>query len=222
MANRLSVIFLSLVGVFFGKLAMAVSISGHVANDDGGVPDVVVTAMPHGAFKPARPLIRTDALRLDQKGKEFIPHILALQTGTPVFFPNSDDIQHHVYSFSSSKRFEIKLYKGTPTEPIVFDQPGIVALGCNIHDWMLAYVYVTDTPYFTQTNSTGDWRLELPAGEYRLSLWHPDVAESDSLPNQIINLPATDAFQHNLQLKPARQTGKPPTSLQLQDYPAAF
>ena len=110
---------------------------------------------------------------IDQVNKEFVPVLSVIQTGTSVVFPNRDNIRHHVYSFSPAKMFELKLYSGQPAAPIVFDKPGIVVLGCNIHDWMISYVVVVDTPYFGKTNASGIARLDdLPPGEYELKIWH--------------------------------------------------
>jgi hypothetical protein len=96
-----------------------------------------------------------------------------VQTGTAVQFPNRDEIRHHVYSFSPPKVFELKLYAGTPAAPILFDKPGEVVLGCNIHDHMLAYVYVVDTPWFAKSGKQGEAKIDnVPAGEYDLHLWH--------------------------------------------------
>jgi len=133
------------------------------------VEDAVVWAMPKPGPAPAR---RREAA-VAQRDKTFIPLVTVVQTGTPVQFPNQDPIRHHVYSFSAAKPFEIKLYAGTPVAPIVFDKPGEVVLGCNIHDHMLAYIYVVDTPYFAKSGKDGMVRLEgLPAGDYDLLLWH--------------------------------------------------
>jgi len=94
--------------------------------------------------------------------------------GTRVAFPNRDKVQHHVYSVSPAKRFEIPLYIGDSKEAIVFDHPGVVTLGCNIHDWMVAYVVVLSTPYFAKTGADGSALVAaLPPGHYRLSVWHP-------------------------------------------------
>ncbi len=115
---------------------------------------------------------------MDQQAQQFVPGVLAVRTGTAVTFPNSDDIRHHVYSFSPAKRFELRLYKGTPSEPVVFEQPGVVVLGCNIHDWMVGYIYVTDDPWFAVSDAQGRVRLDgLPPGRYGLSLWHPRLSE---------------------------------------------
>jgi plastocyanin len=115
---------------------------------------------------------------MDQKNKTFVPHVLPVQVGTAVKFPNSDDIQHHVYSFSPAKKFELPLYKGTPANPIVFSTAGIVTLGCNIHDKMNGYIVVLDTPFFEKTEATG--RVEftnLQPGKYSVRAWQPDMSE---------------------------------------------
>lgn len=111
---------------------------------------------------------------IEQRGKEFLPYVTLVQTGTAIDFPNNDTIRHHVYSFSPPKRFEIKLYAGKPGQPVTFDKPGEVVIGCNIHDWMEAYVLVVDSPYFAKTGSDGKAAIaNVPPGRYRLRLWHP-------------------------------------------------
>ena len=110
---------------------------------------------------------------MDQKNRTFVPHVLAVQTGTAVRFPNSDDIRHQVYSFSSAKTFQLPLYKGTPASPVWFDKAGVVSLGCNIHDHMIAYIYVVDSPWFAKANADGLARIEnVPGGEYELFARH--------------------------------------------------
>lgn len=116
---------------------------------------------------------------MDQVERQFSPFILPVQAGTQVNFPNWDRIKHHVYSFSSAKRFELKLYSGKNADPVVFDKPGEVPLGCNIHDWMLGYIYVVDTPYFALVDGNGRAEFRnLPAGEYTVNLWHPGLRSS--------------------------------------------
>ncbi len=111
---------------------------------------------------------------VDQIDKEFTPSVTVVQVGTPVFFPNSDDIRHHVYSLSPAKKFELPLYSGKQAKPVVFDKPGVVSLGCNIHDWMVAYIFVADTPYFAKTGKDGRALLEnIQPGKYDLFVWHP-------------------------------------------------
>src|SRR5581483_226878 len=121
---------------------------------------------------------------MDQQNRRFVPQILPVQTGATVSFPNTDSISHHVYSFSPAKRFELYLPKGerSSADAVVFDKPGVVALGCNIHDWMLAYILVVDTPWFTQTDRNGHAALaDLPAGGYRLVVWHPRITDAAPL-----------------------------------------
>ncbi|MCU7370810.1 methylamine utilization protein [Paucibacter sp. O1-1] len=110
-----------------------------------------------------------------QRERQFQPHVLVVQTGTAVNFPNFDTVRHHVYSFSPVKTFDIKLYSGTPVEPVLFDKPGIATLGCNIHDKMSAHIVVVDTPLFAKTDAQGLLKLDLPAGEHNLKVWHPRV-----------------------------------------------
>jgi plastocyanin len=144
-----------------------------LVTDDRGQPvaDAVVSVQPATASAPAP---RVTPAIMDQHNKEYVPHMLPVQVGTPVAFPNRDNIRHHVYSFSAAKRFELPLYIGTPASPVVFDKPGIVVLGCNIHDWMLGYIYVVATPYFARTGQDGRARVgELPPGAYEVRAWHP-------------------------------------------------
>lgn len=134
------------------------------------VQDAAVVLEP---LSPAR-LKGHPAAAIEQRGREFIPYVTIVQTGTAVDFPNNDTIRHHVYSFSAPKKFEIKLYAGKPGQPVVFDKPGEVAIGCNIHDWMEAYVLVVDTPWFGRTDADGKATIpNVPPGRYRLQLWHP-------------------------------------------------
>ena len=107
----------------------------------------MVYAVPEGKAPP--PPSRRAVL--DQKNRMFVPHVLPIQTGTAVTFPNSDNVRHQVYSFSPAKKFQLPLYAGTPAAPVVFDKPGVVTVGCNIHDQMSAYIVVVDTPYFALT-----------------------------------------------------------------------
>jgi plastocyanin len=141
--------------------------------DERGAPvaDAIVSLTPTGAAAAAP---RAATAVMDQQNKEFVPNVLPVLVGTAVAFPNRDNIRHHVYSFSAPKRFELPLYIGTPAAPVVFDKPGVVVLGCNIHDWMVGYVYVVPTPYFGRTAADGRVTLpEVPSGTYEARVWHP-------------------------------------------------
>jgi hypothetical protein len=113
---------------------------------------------------------------IDQIDKRFVPRVNVIRTGTAVSFPNSDSIRHQVYSFSKPRPFNLKLYAGSPRMDIVFDKAGMVVLGCNIHDTMVAFVAVVDTPYFAKTSQSGVAKVDLPAGRYRLRVWHPSLS----------------------------------------------
>jgi len=108
-----------------------------------------------------------------QASRQFIPQVSVVTVGTSVVFPNRDTVRHHVYSFSPSKTFELKLYTGTLADPVVFDKPGIAVLGCNIHDNMTAWVVIVETPYYGRSDTDGKLTLDnLPPGNYRLRTWH--------------------------------------------------
>jgi plastocyanin len=138
------------------------------------VRDAVVYAVPLGA--DGRPKPAPARAEIDQIDKEYVPYVTAVRVGTAVSFPNRDQIRHHVYSFSDAKSFEIPLYKGEPPEPVLFDKPGVVVLGCNIHDWMKAYVFVTEAQHFAVTDEAGRAALGgLPAGDFAVEVWHPEL-----------------------------------------------
>lgn len=116
-----------------------------------------------------------------QKDLQFTPFVLPVRKGASVSFPNQDKVRHHVYSFSKSKRFELKLYGGDETHAVVFDETGIVALGCNIHDDMLAYIVVTDAAYYGVSAEAGRITLSnVEPGAYTAQFWHPDLRRSKS------------------------------------------
>jgi hypothetical protein len=151
-----------------------------VVKDQSGAPvaDAVVVAAPRSGAPPRVP--RPGRETVDQIDKEFVPHVKPVVVGSPVFFPNKDNIRHHVYSFSPAKTFELPLYSGTPANPVLFDRTGVVTIGCNIHDWMIAYIYVADSPWFGTTTPQGRVRLEnLPPGAYSVRVWHPRMAGAE-------------------------------------------
>ncbi|MFY2765178.1 methylamine utilization protein [Arenimonas sp. MALMAid1274] len=137
-----------------------------VSDGPAPVPDAVVSL-----HAEAVPLQGGEAV-MDQRNSAFEPGVLAVQVGTRVSFPNSDTVQHQVYSFSAPKPFELPLYSGTPQAPVLFDRPGVVVVGCNIHDWMIGYIVVLETPYFGKTDAQGRVAVAAPPGKYRLRVWH--------------------------------------------------
>jgi plastocyanin len=136
------------------------------------VADAVIAVEINGHPTQARPRASAE---MAQRERQFQPSVLVVQTGTAVSFPNFDTVRHHVYSFSGAKKFDIKLYTGTPAKPEVFDKPGIATLGCNIHDRMSAHIVVVDTPVFAKSGASGLVTLDLPPGEHVMRHWHPKL-----------------------------------------------
>ena len=189
------------VAMLVTSLALRAADTGSVRveiKDPKGAPveDAVAWITPldtKPAFTPpAEPVV------IAQNNQEFQPFITMIVVGTRVSFPNQDKVAHHVYSQSKTKSFEIPRYRGEPKETVVFDQPGVVPLGCNIHDPMLAYVVVLATPHFAKSGVDGLIPFAaLPAGRYRLEVWHPRVKEmitrevavaSSDAPTQVISV----------------------------------
>lgn len=141
---------------------------------------------------------------ISQAQRRFDPDVTVVTVGTAVNFPNRDTVRHHVYSFSEPKRFEIKLYVGTPADPVVFDRPGVSVLGCNIHDSMQAWVLIVQTPWFARAGTDGIARLkDVPAGGYQLRAWHPSLPPGAPAAQQAFTLPGTGGSAR-LQLLQAR------------------
>lgn len=167
----------------FGLLAQPVSVTV-TSNKDNPVFQAVVYLEPHDKTITQTP--PEDVSIMDQINRQFVPHILPIQKGSNVVFPNSDSIKHHVYSFSPAKRFELKLYQNSKAETLSFEKSGEVELGCNVHDWMLAYIWVVDTPFFVKTTQSGQAVLDVPQGKYTLKVWHPRIQDDlESLSQEI-------------------------------------
>jgi plastocyanin len=180
--------------------------------DERGMPvaDAVIIAVPSdGNIRlPARPRESV----VDQVDKEFLPKVQAVLVGTAVTFPNRDSVRHQVYSFSPAKRFDLPLYAGIP-QAVVFDKPGVVILGCNIHDWMVGYIYVSESPYFAKTNAQGKAVLsDVPPRAYIVRVWHPQLAVPEDATRK--NVDASHAQRVEVawivNLKPEVKIRRPP------------
>ena len=183
----------------FIPLTQAADLTIDVLNTTGGpIENAVVYAEPENkTFLPQAGSI------IEQRGKQFNPLVSVVQTGTDITFPNFDSVRHHVYSFSPAKTFELKLYSGVPANPVKLDKAGTVVLGCNIHDYMLAFIKVVDTPYFAKTNSLGKAVLkDLPNGNYTLKAWHYALAKEKDIVEKPINIKTLQLVTLNLDLKP--------------------
>ena len=174
------------------QAALAGALEVRVTDASGKpLPGAVVfleSAAARAAVKPAA------TVEIPQVARQFTPQVTVVPVGTAVNFPNRDTVRHHVYSFSPVKKFEIKLYVGTPTAPVVFDQPGIAVLGCNIHDAMAAWVVVVDTPWYGQTGADGKHAFaQVPSGAYRLRVWHAWLPVGASAHDQALKIDAAAA-----------------------------
>lgn len=175
------------------------------------VDEMVIWLEPLDQPAPAPPAGELVAI-VEQIDEEFDPYTIAVRKGTRVEFPNRDAVQHHVYSLSKPAQFEIPLHGGDETESVVFDQIGLVPIGCNIHDWMLSYVVVVDTPWFGTTDSRGALSLSnLPAGRYKLNAWHPRLRKADE---REVTLTGDEISQIeiSLRLRPDRRIRRAPSS----------
>lgn len=148
------------------------------------LPQAVVTVRSlDGAAKQSAPIHAV----MDQVNQAFTPDLLVIPVGSTVSFPNSDTTSHEVYSFSPAHRFQLPLYRGKPYPPEHFDKVGLVTLGCNIHDFMLAYILVTDAAFYGQANAQGSWlATDVPAGRYRIEIWHPRLAADEHPTRDIV------------------------------------
>jgi len=200
MTHAVSFSLAALVAAVISSAASAATLTADFVDALGKpVNDAVLTLK--GSANLNSPAPKAD---MDQRNQEFAPHVLAVRTGTEIKFPNSDNIRHQVYSFSTPKRFELRLYGGTPSAPVLFDKPGVVVLGCNVHDWMLGYVYVTDDGWFGVSNAQGSLTLDqLPPGHYSATLWHPQLADMQPIAAGDIDVPAGGLHQRfSLALQP--------------------
>jgi len=162
----------------------AATVTIEVRGPDGApLPGAVV--MVQAASKPAGPIRFPWAYKVSQQNISFQPHVLIVPVGANVSFPNLDKVRHHVYSFSKAKKFDLKLYGQDETRSVVLDKPGLVSLGCNIHDSMSGFVWVVDTPFAAQTDATGHVALaDVPAGAATIEVWHPAIKASGNLLSQ--------------------------------------
>lgn len=189
--------------------AVAGTIEAKVAQPDGApIQDVVISVHAKGQdLVTAAADARATML---QQGQRFRPFILPIQVGTTVEFPNRDPFRHHVYSFADAKTFELKLYDSSEAETMTFDREGVIPLGCNIHDNMLAYLYVVGTPHFTQTNEAGNSAIEaLPEGEYTVKAWHPNQKTDVAAADVTVTADGRAEIKFEIDLKRSRGQRKP-------------
>jgi plastocyanin len=184
--------------------AAARTVSGQVLGQDGKpVANAVVFVQEPAAMQPAA---ASQSAIMDQFNKTFVPEMLPVAVGTQVRFPNRDQIRHHVYSFSRPKRFELPLYKGEDAAPVLFDKPGVVKIGCNIHDWMSAIILVLPNDRYAVTKEDGTFSLPgLDSGNYTITAWHAQSRDkTEDIAQRVAIVDHDPQLTFKLSLAPAR------------------
>ncbi|MDB5712196.1 MAG: hypothetical protein JWL96_4266 [Sphingomonas bacterium] len=186
---RTASVLIAAMALGFAPLAaQAATVSVDVRGADGKplAGAVVIVDTPH---KPAGPLRISGPYVMAQEKISFQPHVLIVPVGASVSFPNHDAVRHHVYSFSTPKKFELKLYGRDESRSVVFDKPGLVALGCNIHDVMSGFIWVVDTPFAAQSDAGGHVAIaNVPPGGATLRLWHPSIRAPGNVVSQAVTV----------------------------------
>lgn len=202
-------LFVLLLGLLAVVRAVADTTVQAVVRDAQGeaVPDAVISLYALDAAAITVPP-SSALVEIVQEDQEYRPYVTVIRVGTLVEFPNRDDIQHHLYSLSKAKRFEKPLYAPGAHESVLFDQPGIITIGCNIHDWMIAYLVVLPTPHFAQTDAAGHAQLVAPSGRYRVEVWHPRLAQPNV--REVTFTDGIGPLDYTLTLKPDRRIRRTP------------
>jgi plastocyanin len=169
---------------FSGARATVLSVA--ITDRDGHpASDTVVTLVPSGATAPHAP----ERAVIDQRRETFLPLVVVVRKGGHVVFTNNDITKHQVYSFSPIRQFQFVISQGETSSPVEFDQAGIAAIGCNIHDRMIAYVYVAEEPYAAVSDASGHAEFAgVSEGAYRVMLWHPQMHGVAPAPAGALNI----------------------------------
>ena len=172
------------------------------------VRDAVVTLYPAGTA--ALP-VHGGRFTISQQNLQFHPFLTIAPVGSDVSFPNLDPTKHHVYSFSTAKKFELKLFAKDQSRTVHFDKPGVVALGCNIHDQMSAFIVVTDSAWTARTSAQGLVSFkDAPNTPALLTVWHPYLrAPGGHLQQNVAATQRSASFQIRL---------RPPPPMVMADY----
>lgn len=176
-----------LASVSCASATFAADVTITVTGADGRPVSGAVVAVTEPGIQP--PAVRGPYV-MAQKNISFAPHLLIVPVGAVVNFPNFDLVRHHVYSFSTPKKFELKLYGRDETKSVQFDKPGVVAIGCNIHDSMSAFIYVNATPFAAITDGNGRVTLNVPpSGQATLTVWHPSIRAPGNTRGRTLAIP---------------------------------
>ena len=207
--RAISALAFGVFALFASAQANAGDLTVAVRSDEGTpVSDAVVTAKPKDGTETRAAAIGT-VFQINQKDTAYHPTVSVIPAGASVEFNNSDGWGHHIYSFSSAKKFDITVPSNKTSEPIVFDTPGVVVIGCNIHDRMLAYIYVNGEGQPAKTDKQGVARfIGLPAGEYQLSVWHAGLRSKRKRPTAEVTLGESGEKQADMTVQFKRQGKK--------------
>jgi len=149
-------------------------------------------------------------IEIDQKGQEFIPLISIAPVGSTLIFNNLDDLKHHVYSTSRGNQFDLPLHDGSAPKEITLEKPGVVKLGCNIHDWMLAYVYVSESDRVQIMDDSGKVNFaDVPAGDYEIRIWSPRLRNTKQALIESITIGDDESIDHQMSIKLRKHIRKP-------------
>lgn len=196
---------LAILGVFlFSTPAFAGPLTITVVDEGTNEPVENAAVTLPGSGDP-----ETDAFTIAQENRAFQPQVLVIPVGSDVNFPNRDDTQHHVYSFSEAKTFNIELYAGEPESPVQFDQMGIVEIGCNIHDHMQAFIIVTDRPHYALTDASGEVHFEMApdadSQPLEANVWHRRLGDTGRFTQHTLTPEAESETLIQVTLEPKAQ-----------------
>jgi plastocyanin len=202
------VLLAAIAFVLFATPAAAAELRVTVTTPAGkAVRDAVVMVYPKAGV-PKRAIRFSWPYVMVQKNMQFDPFVLVVPVGAEVAFPNRDNMRHHVYSFSPAKPFQLKLYGHDETRVVKFDKAGIVALGCNIHDSMTAFIRVVDTPWAAKTGANGEAVIEdAPSGAVSVAVWHPYLKGGRDLTRPMASASGALKVTAELRAPAARRSG---------------
>jgi plastocyanin len=187
--------FVFLTFVLAGAPAAAGSLDVQISDSSGHpAANAVVALTSQGAVSETASHLPAETI-IDQRKETFLPLVSIVRKGGRVIFTNNDTTMHQVYSFSPIKQFELEVDEGHRSPPVVFDKPGVASIGCNIHDHMITYVYVAATPWAALTDAAGHADIaDLPAGNYRLDVWHPQLVPGRPAPSATVTVNGATKF----------------------------
>jgi plastocyanin len=185
--------------------------------DERPAENAVVELIPQAEAGPLTPTKVPAEAVVDQRKETFLPLVSLIRRNGRVMFTNNDTTMHQVYSFSDIKQFAFEIDEGQRSAPVVFDKPGVAAIGCNIHDHMITYVYVAASPWAARTDANGVAQIaDVPSGTYQAVFWHPQLSRSKMpAPSELVVSGATAKLATSLVLSMADPRNKKHAHMQM-------